>query len=375
MDLTSPDPPADPLGSRSFSEGSGSSDLRTGEGLLSSRRPFARGEFLLVELDRFQGPLDLLLHLIRHQDIDIFDIPIATITDQFLSAVGGIDVQDLDDAGEFLEMAATLIRIKAQMLLPRPEDDEEEDPRAELVRRLLEYEQIREIATRLSLAEAHQARRFGKGYVEPRPRRTVEETPLETMWEEVMEAATAVDLPQRRDTSHRVRTGVVAVEEKIQLILAVLRDSAKVEFRELVSPWKDRMHGVMTFLAGLELSRQRAVSLRQARLFSELWILRRDLEAWMGAVGEEVEEGTGLDQGIETEGGSAAEDEIEAEGEVEAKDETGTKDEAGTEVETVVEDEAVMGDEAVVGDGTGSEEERAVEEKSTEADSSRREGA
>ena len=76
--------------------------------------------FLLVELDRFQGPMDLLLHLIRHQDIDLFDIPIATITVQFLAAVEEIRVEDLDGAGEFLEMAATLIRIKAQMLLPRP---------------------------------------------------------------------------------------------------------------------------------------------------------------------------------------------------------------------------------------------------------------
>jgi segregation and condensation protein A len=313
-------------------------------------------------LDRFQGPLDLLLHLIRHQDIDIFDIPIATITDQFLSAVGEIDVQDLDDAGEFLEMAATLIRIKAQMLLPRPEDDEEEDPRAELVRRLLEYEQIREIATRLSLAEAQQARRFGKGYVEPRPRRSVEETPLETTWEEVMEAATAVELPHRRDTSHRVRTGVVAVEEKIQLILDVLRGAARVEFRELVSPWKDRMHGVMTFLAGLELSRQRAVSLRQARLFSELWILRRDLEAWMGAVGEEVEERSGLDGGVEEEGGRAEEYAGMVEDEVQAEDGTMAEKERKSKDGTVVEDETVP-------------EEEAVEEERTEVDPSRREGA
>ncbi|MBT4188543.1 MAG: segregation/condensation protein A, partial [Gemmatimonadales bacterium] len=79
-----------------------------------------RGDFFLVEFDRFQGPLDLLLHLIRSQDIDIFDIPISTITKQFLRAIKDLEVSDLDGAGEFLEMAATLIRIKAQMLLPRP---------------------------------------------------------------------------------------------------------------------------------------------------------------------------------------------------------------------------------------------------------------
>ena len=194
---------------------------------------------------------------------------------------------DLDSAGEFLEMAATLVRIKAQMLLPRPADDEEEDPRAELVRRLLEYEQIREIANRLSRAEAERARKFGKGYVEPRSLRYEEETPLETTWEDVMAAAMEVELPHPLTGAHRVRTGMVALEEKIELILDTLKDLSQVEFRELLAPGEGRIHGVMTLLAGLELSRQRAVSLRQSRLFSELWLLRRDLEAWTGEVQEE----------------------------------------------------------------------------------------
>jgi segregation and condensation protein A len=245
-----------------------------------SGSPFLKDEFLLIEVDRFQGPLDLLLHLIRQQDIDIFHIPIATITKQFLAAIQRIEVDDLDGAGEFLEMAATLIRIKAQMLLPRPGDDEGEDPRAELVRRLLEYEQIREISSRLANAEAERGRRFGKGYVELRPRGFLEDTPLETIWEDVMEAAMAVELPHPFDRAHRIITGFVPLEEKIQLILETLGEVPRVEFRKLLEPWKDRMHGVMTLLAGLELSRQRVVTLRQARLFSELWILRGELEAW-----------------------------------------------------------------------------------------------
>ena len=88
-----------------------------------------------VSLERFSGPLDLLLHLIRSQDIDVFDIPIATITQQFLAAIEALDRMELERAGEFLEMAATLVRIKAHMLFPRRDgDDELEDPRAELVR-------------------------------------------------------------------------------------------------------------------------------------------------------------------------------------------------------------------------------------------------
>ena len=119
--------------------------------------PAAADGAFIVELERFHGPLDLLLHLIRQQDIDIFDIPIARITEQFLRAIEGVEALGLDRAGEFLEMAATLVRIKAQMLLPRRTDEAGEfvDPRAELVQRLLEYEHFREVAARL--AEAGEA--------------------------------------------------------------------------------------------------------------------------------------------------------------------------------------------------------------------------
>lgn len=235
-----------------------------------------REGFFLVEIDPFQGPLDLLLHLIRTQDIDVFDIPVAKITDQFLQAIKSLDVDDLDGAGEFLEMAATLVAIKAQMLLPRFGEEEDEDPRTELVRRLLEYEQIREISQRLSAAEADRARRFGKGYVPPRPKRAVHETPLETTWLEVFEAALEVEMPVPRDHRHFVTTRTVAMEDKIILILDTLRESTRVEFSSLLKGFQDPMHGVMTFLAGLELTRRNLLFLRQTRPFHELWIYRRD---------------------------------------------------------------------------------------------------
>jgi len=235
-----------------------------------------RQGYFLVDLERFQGPLDLLLHLIRTQDIDVFDIPIATITNQFLRAIREVRTHDLDGAGEFLEMAASLVRLKAQMLLPRSTEDEDEDPRAELVRRLLEYEQIREISQRMSAAEADRARRFSKGFVPPRPRKPLHETPLETTWEEVLEAAMAVELPQVRNHEHRVTTRTVAMEDKVVLILDTLKKATRVEFSRLLDGFQDRMHGVMTFLAGLELTRRRMLFLRQARPFAELWIYRRD---------------------------------------------------------------------------------------------------
>jgi len=269
--------------------------------LTVTARAAEREGFFVVDIERFQGPLDLLLHLIRTQDIDIFDIPISTITEQFLRAIKELDSHDLDGAGEFLEMAATLIRIKAQMLLPRPAEDEEEDPRAELVRRLLEYEQIREISTRLRVAEGERERRFAKGYIPVRPKRPLTDVPLETAWDEVFEAALLVEMPPERRHEHRVTQRSVTMEEKAVLILDALRQNARVQFSNLLSGFRERSHGVMTFLAGLELTRRRLLFLRQSRPFSELWIYRReegDDEAAPDAVPEAVPE-TIADEGVD----------------------------------------------------------------------------
>ena len=238
---------------------------------------------LVVETDRFHGPLDLLLHLIRTQDIDIFDIPIARITRQFLEAIGVLAGTDLDEAGEFLEMAAVLVRIKAGMLLPAPAGEEDHDPRAELVRRLLEYEMIREVAARLRAAEDDRGRRFGKGYVPPRPRPGAAEAPLDVACEDLLAAALRVESPAERDVEHRIAPRPVAMREKIDLIVATVRRARRIEFSSLVVPWRERMHGVMTLLAGLELGRRRMVALRQTEHFAPLWFYR----------GRDIDEGSG----------------------------------------------------------------------------------
>ncbi len=240
--------------------------------LAVTESPLEQEDFLVIDIERFQGPLDLLLHLIRQQDIDVFEIPISRITRQFLTAIEAIEAKDLDNAGEFIEMAAGLIHIKAQMLLPRYGEAEEEDPRAELVRRLLEYEQIRDISELLAGAEAERARRFRKGFLEPRPRPPMEETPLETTWDDVFAAALLVTPPDPGIHIHRVTTRPVAMEDKMNLIIGALARVKRIEFSRLVRPFKSRMHGVMTLLAGLELTRRRRVKLRQVKMFSELWM-------------------------------------------------------------------------------------------------------
>ncbi len=231
----------------------------------------------VVELDRFHGPLDLLLHLIREQDIDIFDIPIAKITAQFLAAIDGVESLGLDRAGEFLEMAALLVRIKAQMLMPRRSEDGEEleDPRAELVRRLLEYEHFREAAQRLEAAELERLRHFPRGYVPPRPE-PKHEIELQLTWEELWAAALGLAERGGPPPEHRVTPRLVPIEEKIDLIVNTLRRVVRIEFRSLVAPFRDRMHAVVTFMASLELAKRRTLALRQSEPFAPIWLYRRN---------------------------------------------------------------------------------------------------
>ena len=227
----------------------------------------------VVDLERFQGPLDLLLHLIRSQDIDIFDIPIANITAQFIAAIKGAEQRmTLERAGEFLEMAATLVRIKAQMLLPQRDDLlEDEDPRSELVRCLLEYELFREVAYTLSNAEAERALHRGKGYVQPRPLPQVTELPLELTLDEFLGIALELPAPLAK-RPHRAPVRPVTVDEKIDLWLSSLKRKARVPFDWFVQRWKTRVHAVMSFLACLELAKRGKARLRQERHFGTLWV-------------------------------------------------------------------------------------------------------
>ena len=247
-----------------------------------------RLEPFVVELDRFQGPLDLLLHLIRSQDIDIFDIPISRITAQFHASVeAGLDRVELDRAGEFLELAATLVRIKAQMLLPRPGDaDWDEDPRADLVRRLLEYELFQEAAHVLAAREADRARHLGKGHVEPRSAPSLSLEALDATREDFLRAALEVPEPAP-EPAHRAPVRRVTVEEKIELLRNRLRRMARIAFGRLFSSWQSRSHVVASLLACLELARQQALRIEQVGRFGEIWILRGEDLGAGSAEGEE----------------------------------------------------------------------------------------
>lgn len=234
-----------------------------------------------MELDRFQGPLDLLLHLIRSQDIDIFDIPVARITRQFQAAIaGGLEEMPLERAGEFIEMAASLVRIKAQLLLPRPERlDWEEDPRAELVRRLLEYEHFQDVVHVLERAEAQRGRHFARGYVPDRPAPEGVLPALEVGWRDFLEAATRIPEPP---PPVRVRppSKAVTVEEKASLVRRLFEKAKRVAFDRLFKPWGTRAHATAAFLAALELARRQVLRIEQTRPFAPIWLFAG---GWIGS--------------------------------------------------------------------------------------------
>ena len=222
----------------------------------------------LVELDEFSGPLDLLLNLIRQQEIEIWDIPIARVADQFLAVIG---VLGLDDAAEYLEMAAQLLRIKIQMLLPRPiEDDDWEDPRAELVRRLMEYEQIKEVAHWMNSAATSQSDRFGRGWTPPEP-----EAPPRPVLVDIDIVIKAVEdviagLPQ--PILHRVLARPLDVEGARDRILNILKTADRLDFREIIGENPTVADVLSAFLALLELARQGTVKLVQQNAFEDFEI-------------------------------------------------------------------------------------------------------
>ena len=233
-----------------------------------------------VKLQNFEGPLDLLLFLIKKTEVDIYDIPIAEITSQYLEYVEIIKLLDLESASEFILLAATLIRIKAKMLLPRPQTDEEEeivDPRLELVTRLLEYKRFKELAFKLSDLEDKQSVMFPRGFysdVEPEAESGVQLTEDVTMFSLISAFKQVIDrLP--KETFHQVEDIQITLDEQIEYILKSLENIKQISFFDLISQIRDKIIIVVTFIALLELIRRGEIQARQSAAFGEIWIARK----------------------------------------------------------------------------------------------------
>ncbi len=227
---------------------------------------------LEVILEAFEGPLDLLLYLIRRQNLDILDIPINEITRQYVTYIEMLQDMQFELAAEYLVMAAILAEIKSRMLLPRPSNDdgEEEDPRAELVRRLQEYERFKQAAEDLDeLPRLGRDFSLTEAYVE---NQEVVKVPPKVDLRELLAALKDVMGRAELFSSHQITGEPLSVRERMSRIMNALRDNPFMKFHQLFDPEEGRMGVVVSFLALMELTREQLVDLVQNEPFGQIYI-------------------------------------------------------------------------------------------------------
>ena len=238
---------------------------------------------LEVFLDTFEGPLDLLLYLIKRQNLDILNIPIAAITEQYMEYVDLMKELRLELAAEYLVMAAVLAEIKSRMLLPRPENapDEEGDPRAELIRRLMEYERFKQAAQDLD-ALPRLERDLFTAHAEL-PAGHLRRLPPEVDLREVLIALRGVLARADLFTSHRVEKESLSLRERMSLVLERVGHGRFMPFTELFVITEGRAGVVVTFLALLELIRSAALELVQSEPFAPIHVRLREVAGRAGS--------------------------------------------------------------------------------------------
>ena len=235
-----------------------------------------------IRLDMFEGPLDLLLYLVKKDHLNIYDIPIAKVTEQYLEYINFMQLLDLDIVGDFLVMAATLMQIKSKMLLPAteaPAEEEQEDPRAELVKRLLEYEKFKQIAENLREKELGQQDVFKRPKTEF-PADAQDKTKEEgdkyfeaSLFDLISAFSQALkDIP--KEVFYEVIKDQFTVEQKVHDILHLLLIETEVKLSTLFSKSKDKLEIIVIFLAILELAKMKEIVARQAAAFEDIIISR-----------------------------------------------------------------------------------------------------
>ncbi len=231
-----------------------------------------------IKLGIFEGPLDLLLYLVKKDHLNIYDIPIAQVTEQYLAYLNLMQLLDLNIAGEFLVMAATLMQIKSKMLLPAEEtqvEEEQEDPRAELIRRLLEYEKFKEIACVLEQKEAQQKEVFRRPKTEINKELSSDsEVYFEASIFDLISAFSRALEEVPKELFYEVVKDEFTIEEKVHQILHLLLVQSSVSISELFAKSKNKMEIIVVFLAILELIRLKEIVARQKKMFGEIEITR-----------------------------------------------------------------------------------------------------
>jgi segregation and condensation protein A len=260
------------------------------------------------KLEKFEGPLDLLLHLIEKNKIDIYDIPIVEITKQYLDYVNQMEKEDLNIVSDFLVMAATLLDIKSRMLLPAPEveeDGEETDPRAELVARLLEYKKYKLLAQELAEMEDQAGDVLFKKPTVPREVAKYE-PPVDL--DQMLDGLTLAKLQRIFDSVMRrqkekvdpirskfgtIKREPISLETKIMDVMHYARKHRKFSFRQMLERQRDKLEVVVSFLAILELMKIGKIHLTQEHTFDDMWIETLEEEGEEGEL--ELEDLSGLE--------------------------------------------------------------------------------
>jgi segregation and condensation protein A len=261
------------------------SEMRSGDpreregasaGLAEDGREGSTGAGLIrVALPAFTGPLDLLLHLIQREEIEITDIPIAKITREYLDTLELMRELDLEVAGEFLVMAATLMRIKARMLLPPAiTDEEEEDPREGLIRQLLEYRRFKEAARDLERLEGERRLLFDRGA--PAQLEDPQDGELQPVsLFRLLDALKNVLARQVPPIVHTITAEPISLEEAIAVMRGQLETGRRALFEELLQGFVTRLEKITAFLGLLELLKQERITVAQEELFGPIWIVWR----------------------------------------------------------------------------------------------------
>ncbi len=235
-----------------------------------------------VKLDTFEGPLDLLLYLIKKEEIDVYDIPIAHVTKQYQEYLEIIQLLDLEAASDFILMAATLMRIKSRMLLPKPEfeEDEEEyaDPREELVHRLLEYKRFKDVAEEFKSIEEQERLQYARGrykFVDDGIDYSSDSSDQASIFDLI--AAFRRLLVERKQTPvHRVEEISVTLDDRIHFIREQLDQTKKIRFDKLFKKEDTKIVWVVTFIAILELMKQKWLRTEQENPFDVIYLMRRN---------------------------------------------------------------------------------------------------
>ena len=256
--------------------GSAAETAHTAESVPETR-PFAEpanGGAYRVKLEIFEGPLDLLLYLIRKDEVSIYDIPIARITDQYLEYLGAMQELDIGLAGEFLVMAATLIHIKSQMLLPRDPNAPEgqiEDPREELVKQLIEHQKLKAAANVLHQRATIESATFGRGLIETDDNNPEIAATVFNLFEVFREVLSR----QRAITEIEIARDETTMAEKIVEIKALLARVEQVSARTLFERAASKRELVLIFLSILEMVKELAIRLIQQETFGDILLVRR----------------------------------------------------------------------------------------------------